>query len=148
MGLARLVAQPPAADERGRAAAVEVQRLDGAERDERLGQLAQREAGLVVGPAVAGDGEQPPVAREPERGARVAPGGDVGVELAGARREALRVARHDAAAVDEQRPGLEQVAGGRGRQRVAPVDRHARARDVHAGPHGAPRRVEGDARRG
>ena len=48
--------------------------------------------------------------------------------------------RDDAAAADEQRPGLEQVAGGRGRERVAAVDRHARARDVDAGAQRAPRR--------
>ena len=59
--LARDVAQPPGADQRGRAAAVEVERRAGAERDERLGELGQRETGLVVGAPVAGDGQQPPV---------------------------------------------------------------------------------------
>src|SRR5688500_11368809 len=36
-----------AADQRGGAAAVEVERVDGAEVGQRLGQLRQREAGLV-----------------------------------------------------------------------------------------------------
>ena len=60
--LARDVAQPPGAHERGRAPAVEVERRARAEGDERLGELGQREPGLVVGAPVAGDGEQPPVA--------------------------------------------------------------------------------------
>ena len=43
----------------------------------------------------------------------MAPGGDVGVELARAGREALGVAgRARRAAADEERAGLEQVAGG------------------------------------
>src|SRR5919204_1426356 len=89
---ARGVAQPPAAHQRRRSAAIEVERDVRAERGQRRGELAQREAGLVVGAPVAGDGEHPPVGRQRQRGARVAAGGDVGVELALARREALVVA--------------------------------------------------------
>ena len=65
---ARAVAQPPGADERGRAAAVEVDRLRRAERDQRA-----RRAPRSVSPAsrscapVAGDGEQPVARRAPAR---------------------------------------------------------------------------------
>ncbi len=47
----------PAGDERRRAAAVEVQGVPGAERDERLGELGEGQAGVVVGAPVARDGE-------------------------------------------------------------------------------------------
>jgi hypothetical protein len=90
--LAGRVAQPAVADERGRAAAVEVERLGRAEGDERLGELLQGEAGVVVAAAVGGDGEQAAAARDRECRARVAAGGDVGVELPGAGGEALGVA--------------------------------------------------------
>ena len=117
-----------------------------AERDQRLGQLAHREAGLVVGAAVAGDGEQPVAPRDAERGARVAAVGDVGVELAPAGREALGVAgADDAPPRDQQRAGLQQVAArarraARSRRAIATVV----AGDVHAGAQAAPRRVERD----
>ena len=86
---------------------------------------------------------------ERERGARVAGGGDVGVELGGAGGEALAVvaAVVDGDAVaDEQRAGLEEVAVRLGRERVARGDADVRALDVHAGAPAPPRLVERDGR--
>jgi hypothetical protein len=141
--LARDVAQPPRAHQGGGAAAVEVERRVRAEGDEGLGQLRQREAGLVVGAPVARDGQQPPARREPDRGPRVAPGRDVGVELAVPRREALDVAGHARHAVaHQQRAGLQEVSGRLGGQRVALGERHVAAHDVQAGPDVGPGRVE------
>jgi catechol 2,3-dioxygenase-like lactoylglutathione lyase family enzyme len=76
-----------------------------------------------------------------ERAARVAPGGDVRVELRRARGEALRIGvvdRH-AAVADEQRTGLDEVAAGIGAELPARGDAH-RAADVHASAGEVPRR--------
>ena len=92
--------------------------MDRAEVGERLGQLVEREARLVVGAAVAGDREEP-VAGDRERGARVAPVGDVGVELVGGGAEALASSSRSKAtrpSLHEQRAGLEQVAARAGRE--------------------------------
>ena len=102
--------------ERGRAAAVEVDRALGAELDHHLGQLEHREPGVDAGAApVAGDGDHVAGA-DPQRRARMAAVGDVGVELPRAAREALAVVagvERDRAAGDQQRPGLHEVAARR-----------------------------------
>ena len=100
-------------DERGRAAAVQVDRALRAELDHQLGELVHREP-AVDGRAspVAGDGDER-VPRDTERGARVPSVRDVRVELPGAGREALAIVsgvEGDRAVRDEQRPGLQQVA--------------------------------------
>jgi hypothetical protein len=101
-------------DEGGGAAAVEVDRALGAELDHHVGELEHGEAAVDVGaPAVARDRDQM-LFRDPERGARVTPVGDVRVELPGRRREALAVVlavEDDPPAVDEQRSRLHEVAG-------------------------------------
>ena len=83
--------------------------------------------------------------RQPERGARVAALGDVGVELRLAGGEALGVERAleaRRAFADEQRTGLEQVAARLRGQLVALADRHAAAVDADARAHVAPRAGE------
>jgi hypothetical protein len=80
-----------AVDERGRAAAVQVDAVLRAEPDEDVGKLRQRKP--VIDPraaAVAGDRDDV-LGRDAEGGAWIAPVGDVGVELAGARGETLAV---------------------------------------------------------
>src|SRR5690349_18969715 len=105
------VEQVPAVDERRGAATVEVDRVTSTEGHEQPGELVEEQAGVHArAPPVAADREQLAVAHA-ERAARVALGGDVGVELPGAGREALVVARlHGAPVANEQRPGAHQVA--------------------------------------
>ena len=82
---------------------------------------------------------------EPERGARVAAVGDVGVELRLPGREALRVEpalEAGLALAHEQRAGLEQVAARLRGQLVAPREADLAALDVHARAHRRPRRGE------
>src|SRR3954468_14724185 len=130
----------PAVDERRGAAAVEVDRLTRAEREKEACQLAEVEAGVDAGPAaVAADREELVVA-DAERAAGIAPDRDVGVELPRAAGEALAVvAVHDGPAVmDQQRPGLDEIAGRVGGERVARREDHL-AVDVDARPSRVPR---------
>ena len=105
-------------DECGGAAAVEVDRLLGAETDDELGEFGEGQAGVDAGSAAVADERDQLLVGGGERGARVAAGGDVGVELVGAGDEALRIVEvgERRPVADEQRAGLEQVAGGPGRQ--------------------------------
>ena len=142
--LARPVDEPPVADERRRAAAVEVQRAARAEPD-----AARRASSPSVSPASSSwRPSQATASRwvggERERAARVAAVGDVGVELVRARGEALVVAagQRARAVAHEQRAGLEQVAGRRGRQVGPAGDRDAVRAGVHARAQRVPRRVE------
>lgn len=107
---ARPVDERAVAHERRRPASADVDR--GAELEHQARELGQRQAGVVARAPVAGDREDQ-AAADAERSARVAPAGDVGVELTLPCGEPLRVAAgtNDAAAArDEQRPRLEQVA--------------------------------------
>ena len=111
----------------------------------RRGELGERQARVAPRAAVAGEGDDP-VVRHADRRARVAPLGDVGVELPGARAEALGVpfpVEHDPPAVDEHGARLEQVTAGDGRELVAPGDPRDAAVDVQAAAHGIPRLREG-----
>ncbi len=101
--LARVVAQLAGVHERGRAAAVEVDRRLGAELDHRSGQLPERQPGVALGAPVAGHGERA-MAADPQGGARVAAGRDVGVELVSSGGEALRGPRHRGPGSDPRRP--------------------------------------------
>jgi hypothetical protein len=102
-------------DERGRAAAVEVDRALGAKLDHHLRELEHGEPAVDVrAPAVAGDCDER-LPRHPEGGARVATVGDVRVELRGARGEALPVfagVEDDLPAGDEQRPAWTRSPAG------------------------------------
>src|SRR5829696_4552427 len=69
--LARPVDELAVADERGRAAAVEVERVARAEVDEQVRQLGERQAGVVGRPPVAGDREHVAL-RQRDRAARMA----------------------------------------------------------------------------
>ena len=132
------VAEPASGDQRGGAASVEVDRAV-REVDEDGGEFLEREARVGAGAAVAGDREELAV-RERERGARVAGGGDVGVELRGPGGEPLAVvvAVVDGGAVaDEQRAGLEEVALGMGGERVAGGDARGIPL-VRSSPSGSP----------
>src|SRR4051812_27225104 len=85
----RAVEQVAAMHERRRPAAVEVDRLPRAERDHQPRQLPELEPGVHARPAaVAADSDQLVIA-DTECAPRVAPYGDVGVELPGSRREPL-----------------------------------------------------------
>ena len=145
--LARRLRSRPPADQRGRAAAVEVDAPCSAPR-----RPAARELARASGRRRGASGRRRRrramrPSREAERGARVAAVGDVGVELARAGGEALGVAAraiHGRAAGDEQRAGLQQVAARRGRRaRRAAAIRRAPPCDVHAGADRVPGRVEG-----
>src|SRR5215211_6266152 len=70
MFLAGTVAEATVVHQRRRAAAVEVNRLRGAARDQRIGELGERHAGVPARTAVASDREQP-VTREREGRPRV-----------------------------------------------------------------------------
>ena len=101
-----------------------------AERDQHLGELLERQPGLGARAAVAHDGEQDAVAADPERGARMALGGDVGVELPGAGAEALEVRRRG------RRPPRP-----RGRAAARPAaGRRAAGRAARRGGRSGPRR--------
>ena len=137
----RLVAQPPAADERRRAAAVQIDRGVAAEAHEHARELLERQARLALRAAVARDRDQA-AGREAQRRPRVAAVGDVGVELRLAGREALGIERAveaGLAVAHQQRAGLQEVAARLGRQLVALGDPHLAAGDAHAGAHVAPR---------
>ena len=137
----RLVAQPPSGDQRGRAAAVQVDRGVAAEAHEHARELLERQARLALGAAVAGDRDQA-AGREAKRRSRVAAVGDVGVELRLAGREALGIQRAveaGLAVAHQQRAGLQEVAARLGRQLVALGDPHLAAGDAHAGAQVAPR---------
>ena len=93
--------------------------------------------------APVGDHREQLLRLSAERAARMAPVGDVGVELVRAGREPLVVvpSATATAVADEQRAGLEQVARGVARKLVAPGDAHAGRR--RGGRHAAmPRRGE------
>ena len=124
-------------------AAVEIERVGRAERDQQPGELGEIEAGVDAGAApVTADGEQL-VPVDAERAARMPLGRDVGVELTGPRREplAILVADDDTIAGDEQRAGLDQVSGRGGRDLAPRRQRDSAAGlDVDAaalGPNGA-----------
>jgi hypothetical protein len=88
-----------------RAAAVQVDPLTGAEGDQQLGELGELEAAVEAqAPTVAADGQQL-AAADPEPAARVAPDGDVGVELSRGGGEALAVFTVDERAPLETRIG-------------------------------------------
>ena len=103
-------------DECGRAAAVEVDRVVGAESGDQVSEFGEGQAGVDAGAAAVADERGQLLVGEGERGAWVAAGGDVGVELVGAGDEALRVVEvaERGPVADEQRAGLQQVAGGLG----------------------------------
>ena len=124
-------------DVRRRAAAVKVDRALRAEVDHHLREFGHRQPCVDPGAAaVARHGDQLAVA-DAERCARMAFRRDVGVELLGARREALvvriRIERHRAAG-HEQRPGLQEVACGLRGRLGARADLHPAVRDDDARP--------------
>src|SRR4051794_8815428 len=87
----RAIEQVPSVHECRRAATIEVDRVPRAERQHQPCEFAEFEAGVDPGAtAVTADGQELPVA-DAERAPRMASEGDVGVELPGARREALAV---------------------------------------------------------
>jgi len=139
------VAQAPAAHERGRPSAVEVDRGVGTEVDQEIGELGEGQAGVFVAAAVDGDREHALTGKR-QGGTGIAAGGDVGVELARAGREALGVLAvlyRPAAVADEERAGLEKVAGRMAGQLCAVRDPWASGYDVNASAKLAPRRIEG-----
>ena len=117
MVVAGVVEEVAAVDECGGAAAVEVDRLLGAEPDDEFGEFGDGEAGVDAGSAAVADERDQLFVGEGERGAWVAAGGDVGVELVGVGDEALRIVEvaEGCSVADEERAGLQQVAGGPGR---------------------------------
>ena len=146
---ARAVAQAAAADQRGRAAAVEVQRRRApSARSARPALRAScRRRGAA---AVAGDREQPAVG-EAERGARVAAVGDVGVELGLAGAEALAIVRARKTGTPSRTssgPACRRSPRGCGGQLVARGDRRDAAAHVHARAHVGPGSVERDVAAG
>src|SRR5690349_24257821 len=103
-----------AVNERGGAAAVQVDRLLRPERDHQARELRQVESAVDARAApVAAHGEDLAIV-DAERAARVATDRDVRVELRRARREALSVLAVDdrVSAGDEQPAGLEPIALG------------------------------------
>jgi len=107
--------------QRGRAAAVEVDRALGAQLDHHLGELEHRQSSVDVrAPPVARDRDER-LARDAERSARVAPVADVRVELPGTGGEALSVVvgvEDDRAVEDEQWSSLHEITGRLWRSRV------------------------------
>ena len=128
--LARLVAQPPA----GRRATPS-RRRRGSARCTAPSATSASASSPSVSPASSSARPSQATAssrrspRHAERRARVAAGGDVGVELARARREALVVAAaRRAPPRTSSGPAWSRSPRGRGGQVVAAGDRHARAR--------------------
>ena len=140
----RAVEEVAAVHERRGPAAVEVDRVAGAERDQQPGELRHVQARVDARATAVAAHRQQLVLAHAQRGARVAADGDVGVELRGAGREALgvRAVDHRAPVADEQRTGLDEVADRVGRQRVPRGQVHV-AVDVHAGALVRPRRGHG-----
>jgi hypothetical protein len=123
-----VVEQVAAVDECARAAAVEADRVMGAEAGDQVGELGEGEAGVDAGAAAVADERGQVLVGDGERGARVAAGGDVGVELVGASAEpprGIEVAEWRPVA-DEQRAGLRRWPAGwagssaRGAIRISP----------------------------
>ena len=112
-------------DERGRAAAVQVHRHAAAELAHHAGELEHRQPGVGPAAAAVADEHDQVLLGDPDRGARVAAVGDVGVELRGPGGEALAIGavERDLAVRDEQRAGLEQVA-------LRPLGQRAARRDL------------------
>ena len=98
----------------------------------QFGELDEGEPGVEAGPAAIADERDQLLVGDGERGARVAAGGDIGVELVGAGNEPLRVVRvvERCAVTDEQRAGLQQVAGRAWRQLGARGDADLTVVDV------------------
>ena len=117
----------------------------GAESDDQLGEFGEGQAGVDAGAAAVADERGQLLVGDRERGAWVAAGGDVGVELVGASDEALRVVEEAEwrPVADEQRAGLQQVAGGPGRQVRAGRDPDLAVLDVDRGPRGLVRVGDG-----
>ncbi len=133
------VEQVPAVHQRRRAAAVEVDRLVGAERDHQPGELGEREPSVHARAAPVAADREKLVLVHAERAARVPADRDVGVELLRVVGEALAVLAVDerAPAGHEQRAGLHEVAARLGRE-VLPRGDPDVAVEVHAGALGAP----------
>jgi hypothetical protein len=115
-----------------------------AESGHQARELDQREPRVAARAAVAGERDDAAVG-EPERGARMAPVGRIGVELVGRSAEALGVGLRvvgDVAVGDEQRAGLQQVAARLGVEVVAARDPGDAALNVHTRADRVPRRVE------
>jgi hypothetical protein len=126
MLLAWTIAHPPTLHKRRRPAAVEIDRVFDAEVHKRLRELGNRHPGVATGAPVTRHGEKLPTSPR-ERGTRMAPIIDIGVELARTRREPLRVrvtGNCAAASRDKQRPSLQKVTGRRDRQRIATRNVH------------------------
>ncbi len=148
MLLAGPVAQASAVHEGRRAAAVEVQRVGGAQREQRPGELAERHSGVVARASVARD-RQHAVTRDRERGPWKAPVRDVGIKLMGRGGEPLPVLSVNvggAALRNQQRARLQKVTGGVVGELVARADPQASRLGVDARSHVAPWRVEGHGR--
>jgi hypothetical protein len=123
-----VVEQVATVDECGRAAAVEVDRVVGAETGDQVGELGEGQASVDAGAAAVADERGQLLVGDGERGTRVAAGGDVGVELVGAGDEPLRVVQmaERRPVADEQRAGLRRWPAGwagssaRGAIRISP----------------------------
>jgi hypothetical protein len=142
--LARTVAKAPAVHQRRRAATVEIQSVCSAERQQRIGELGKRHAGIVPGPTIACHCEQP-IAGDRQRSTGIAPTRNIGIELMGGRREPLPVLsinQRPPAISDQQRPGLQQIAAQITGQPITPGDPRNPINDMHACPNVTPRRVE------
>jgi hypothetical protein len=136
----RAVQQVAAVHKRRRTAAVEVDGVRRAEREQQPGELGEVEAGVDAGAAsIAADREQL-VLVDPERAARVPLGRDVGVELRCSRREALRdprgasVTAPSGANRTQLRAGLKGAAIGSCATRRPPI------RTSPSGRHGSRRK--------
>src|ERR1700716_3348614 len=130
--LARVVAEATGADERGRTAAVKVQRLACPKAGHRLRELVQRESCLVVRAALASECDQALSVRS-ERRSRMTPVGDVRVELVGRGRKSLFVAAYSSSVTNEERPGLQQITRRALGELVATRDPHLPPRHADAG---------------
>src|SRR5438477_9086712 len=117
LGVVGVVEEVASVDQCGRAAAVEVDRVAGAEAGGEFGELGEGEARVDAGAAAVADERDQLFVGGGEGGAWVAASGDVGVELVGAGDESLGIVEvaERCAVADEQRAGLQQVAGGPGR---------------------------------
>ena len=150
---ARPVAQPAAAHQRGRAAAVEVERVSRAERRQQRGELLERQPRVVARAPVDRDREQPAVG-DAQRRARVAAVGYVRVELAApARKPSGSASRPNTGAPSQTSsgPACSRSPRGVGSELVAAARcrcrRRARARTRARVPGRAERDVAaGDAR--
>ena len=150
MLLAGAVAQAAGVHEGCRATAVEIERVGGAQREQRLGKLAECHPGVVARASVAGH-RQRVLTRDGQGGARIAPVGDVGIELMGGGGETLAVLAvgvGSPALRNQQRPRLQQITGGVIFKLITPGDPRAARLGMDACPDSTPGGVEGHRRRG